>query len=139
MPIVTFHLSAERFTSSQLGELLTASGIVYAEALSSPVDRVRAFVRLYPAELCLVAGGLVNENHLMAPFFEFIVLAGRPLAQRHHLLGAFTDLLVEHLGVVREHVRGRAIEVDPEDWTIGGVPASILRADEIRAREAAAK
>jgi len=66
-----------------------------------------------------------------------IVLAGRPLAQRHALLEAFTDLLVEHLGAERSLIRGRAIEVDPDDWSIGGVAASTARRAEISARESA--
>jgi len=52
------------------------------------------------------------------------------------LLGAFTDILVDTLGVDRRVVRGRIIPVSPDDWAIGGVPASSARGAEIAARAA---
>ena len=85
-----------------------------------------------------VAGELAAVNKVHAPFFEFIVLEGRSLAQRQRLLKDFTELLVEVLGVRREHVRGACRLVRPEDWAIGGEPASALRKDEIAARAAPA-
>ena len=77
------------------------------------MDRVRGFVRLYPPQMCLAAGEIVADGTPAAPYFEFLVLAGRPLEQRQTLLAAFTDLIVEHLGSPCELVRGRAIEVEP--------------------------
>jgi phenylpyruvate tautomerase PptA (4-oxalocrotonate tautomerase family) len=65
------------------------------------------------------------------------VLEGRPVEQRHRLLSGFTDILVDVLGVARSRVRGRIIQVHPDDWAIGGVPASGARRDEIAARAAA--
>lgn len=65
------------------------------------------------------------------------MLQGRPTEQRHRLLAGFTDLLVDVLGVERRHIRGRIIQVDPDDWAIGGEPASAVRRGEIAARAAA--
>ena len=59
-----------------------------------------------------------------APYFTAIVLEGRPVEQRHRLLAELTDLLVDVLGATRSRVRGRIIQVPPDDWAIGGVPAS---------------
>ena len=59
-----------------------------------------------------------------APYFTAIVLEGRPVEQRHRLLAELTDLIVEVLGATRSRVRGRIIQVPPDDWAIGGVPAS---------------
>ena len=56
------------------------------------------------------------------------------MEQRHRLLAEFTDLIVEVLGATRSRVRGRVIQVPPDDWAIGGVPASAARRDEIVAR-----
>ena len=75
---------------------------------------------------------------LHAPFFDFIVLEGRTLEQRQRLLTGFTAMLVEILGVQAELIRGTCRRVHPEDWSIGGQIASVLRADEIRARAEAA-
>ena len=54
------------------------------------MDRVRGFVRLYPPQMCLAAGEIVADGTPAAPYFEFLVLAGRPLEQRQTLLAAFT-------------------------------------------------
>ena len=60
------------------------------------------------------------------------------LDQRHRLLAGFTDLLVETLAVRRDLVRGSCRRVEPQDWAIGGEPASVLRKDEVEARARAA-
>jgi len=36
--------------------------------------------------------------------------------------------------VRRDLVRGSCRRVAPEDWAIGGIPASVLRKDEVEAR-----
>lgn len=145
MPVLTFHLVAGRHGPDQIRALVSACCHDYAKVLGSPVDRVRAFVRTYEPAFTFVAGAFADDvaspigadDDLTAPFFEFIVLRGRPTEQRTRLLGAFTDHTVSCLGVRRELIRGRAIEVDPPDWAIGGAPASVTRATEIEAREAA--
>lgn len=109
----------------------------YAEVLGSPVERVRAFAATYRPERAAVAGELVADGAPSAPYFEFLVLAGRPLDQRHVLLAGFTDLIVQELGTPRELIRGKAIELDPDNWAIGGVPASTVRSSEIAERATA--
>ena len=136
MPIVTFHLPAGVHPTSDVQRLLVESSSLYSRVLDSPSERVRAFVNLCPAELVAVAGEIVSDTARSAPYFEFLVLAGRPLQQRHDLLTGFTDLVVEVLAVPRELVRGKAIELNPDDWAIGGIPASEKRAGEISARAA---
>jgi hypothetical protein len=42
-----------------------------------------------------------------------------------------------YLGPARELVCGGAIEIEPNDWAIGGAPASVRRPDDVRARAAA--
>lgn len=137
MPIVTFHLTDEVNSADAMQRLLVEASHLYATVLDSPIERVRAFVNLHPATLVAVAGELVSDTPRNAPYFEFLVLAGRPLQQRHDLMRAFTDLLVDVLGAPRELVRGQAIVLDPDDWAIAGVPASVRRADEIAARAGA--
>jgi 4-oxalocrotonate tautomerase len=61
-----------------------------------------------------------------------MVLEGRPL-ERRRLLGAFTDIIVDVLGVDRRLVHGRIISVHPEDWAIGGVPVGIARRGQLGA------
>jgi 4-oxalocrotonate tautomerase len=134
MPVVNFHLVEGRATPEQEAALLKSASRLYCEVLRAPVDRVRAFITHHAPQRFLVAGELVSENSLHGPVFDFIVLEGRPLEERQRLLAGFTDILVDVLGVDRELVRGSCTRVPPEDWAIGGRPASVLRADEVRAR-----
>ena len=138
MPVVNFHLISQKTTPSQDERLLKEAAKLYSEVLKSPMERVRAFITTHAAEQFVVAGELVSNNGLHAPYFDFIVLEGRPLEERHRLMAGFTDLLVDILGVKRDLVRGSCRRVEPEDWSIGGVSASELRANEIKAREDAA-
>jgi 4-oxalocrotonate tautomerase family enzyme len=130
MPILEVHLVEGEHTAAQHAELLTRMSARYAEVLASPLERIRAYVSVHRRELW-ATGGVVGVE---APYFTAIVLEGRPAEQRRRLLEAFTDILVDTLGVDRRLVRGRIIQVSPEDWAIGGVPASAARSAEIAAR-----
>ena len=137
MPVVNFHLVRERCSQEQQNHLLKAASQLYSTVLSSPMERVRAFITLRSESECAVAGDIVSNNHLHAPFFEFIVLEGRSLGERQQLMAGFTSLLAEVLEVDPSLVRGRCIRVHPQDWCIGGTGADSLRAGEIAARAAA--
>ncbi len=130
MPILEVHLVEGEHSTAQHAELLTKMSARYAEVLESPLERVRAYVTLHRREHW-ATGGVAGVE---APYFTAIVLEGRPAEQRRRLLGAFTDILVDTLGVDRRAVRGRIIQVAPDDWAIGGVPAGVARSAEIAAR-----
>ncbi len=138
MPVANFHLIDTPANRARVRPLLEGACALYAEVLGAPLDRIRAFVTFHAPDTFLAGGELCSLNGQNAPFFDFIVLEGRPLEQRHRLLAGFTDLLVELLGVDRDLVRGCCRRVAPEDWAIGGVPASEKRKDEIAARARAA-
>ncbi len=110
-----------------------------ATCWQSPIERVRAFITTHPSAQFAVAGELVSHNGLHAPYFDFIVMEGRPVEERHRLMAGFTDLLVDILGVRRDLVRGSCRRIEPQYWSIGGVPANVLRAEEIAAREKASE
>lgn len=137
MPILEYHLTEDTYTDAQIAELLESSSRLYAEALESPIARVRVFAHLHATRHVAVGGRLVSDGGTPAPYFHFLVLEGRPLAQRHALLAGFTDLVVRCLGTDRSVVRGGCWPIAPEHWAIAGTPASITRAQEIAARAAA--
>jgi|SRR5689334_6459216 len=132
MPILEVHLVEGAHADAQVAELLTRLSTRYAEVLESPLERVRAYVTLHAPERW-ATGGVVGVE---APYFTAIVLEGRPAEQRRRLLEGFTDIIIDTLGVDRRLVRGRIIRVSPDDWAIGGVPASAARGAEIAARAA---
>jgi 4-oxalocrotonate tautomerase len=136
MPVVNFHLVEGHCSTEQKARLLKAASELYSQVLRSPMERVRVLITLHAADEFAVAGDAVSSNGLHGPYFDFIVLEGRPLDERQALMSGFTDLLVEILAVERSLVRGRCIRVEPQDWSIGGLGADVLREQEIRDRAA---
>lgn len=129
MPIVHFHLPEGCITSEQEGQLLRQASQIYADVLQSPIERTRAFLHVYgPSRHA--AGGKVGGAP--APFFEFIVLDGRPLDVRQQLMRAFTHLIADVTGVPVAAVRGHCRRVLPEEWCIGGEPATAVRPEHIQ-------
>ncbi|MGH8518174.1 MAG: tautomerase family protein, partial [Panacagrimonas sp.] len=128
-----------QYSDAQCEKLLVESSKLYANVLKSPMDRVRVVIHLHKPSMVAVAGVLMNQGGKSAPFFFFLALLGRPIEERHALLTGFTDLVVEILGAERSAVRGGCWTIAPEDWGIGGTPASVLRAAEVKARADAAE
>ena len=133
MPVLEVHLVEGDHAPAAVARLLEAASRRYAEVLESPLERIRAYATLHPREHWAVGA---TTGGAPAPYFTAIVLEGRPVEQRHRLLAELTDLLVDVLGATRSRVRGRIIQVPPDDWAVGGVPASGARRDEIAARAA---
>jgi len=138
MPILEYHLVEGVYSDAQCERLLVESSQFYAEILKSPMDRVRVFIHLHKPAMCATGGVLVSRGGKPAPYFHFLVLQGRSVEERHALLTGFTDLVVNTLGVERSLVRGGCWPIPPEDWAIGGTPASVMRAAEVQARAEAA-
>lgn len=138
MPILNYHLVRGQHDQGRIEELLVGSSKFFAQVLGCPIERVRVFVTEHSPRHYCIGGTLAGEAAQAAPYFSFIVLQGRPLEDRQRLLAGFTDLVVDILGVERSLVRGGVVPVDPDDWSIGGVPASRLRQAEIEARRVAA-
>ncbi len=136
MPILEVHLVDGKHTPAEHAALLESTSARYAEVLKCPLDRVRAYLVMHRPEHWATAG--LPAPPASAPYFTAIVLEGRPVEQRQRLLTDLTDIIVDVLGVQRGLVRGRVIQVHPDDWAIGGVPASATRRAEIEARATAA-
>ena len=134
MPVAHLHVVAA--SPEQVRRLGAETTDIYAAALESPVERTRVYVVNHQPHEVTVGGASVAHGAPAAPFFTALVFAGRPAAQRHEVLRRVSTLLAEVLGVDLSLVRGRVIPVDPQDWGIGGVPASVLRAAEIAGRAA---
>ncbi|WP_232665416.1 tautomerase family protein [Pseudonocardia sp. TRM90224] len=123
MPVLEVHLVEGKHASAHLAELLETMSARCAEVLDTPIDRVRAYVTAHAPDRW-AAGGVAGAE---APYFTATLLEGRSGELRRRLLGALTDVLVDVVGADRRLVRGRIVQVDPDDWAIGGVSASIVR------------
>jgi 4-oxalocrotonate tautomerase len=137
MPILKYHLTAGQYSDEQVGELLTEASLRYAEILRCPIDRVRVCASMHQPQHMAVAGQLVSVGAAPAPYFHFLVLAGRPQEECRALLACFTDLAVDILHADRALVRGGCWPIAPEYWAIGGTQASVMRATEVAGRVAA--
>lgn len=138
MPILHIHLVRGQHAQDKVEELLRRCSALFAQGLRCPIERVRVFATEHEPHLYCVGGQLVRDGAGAAPYFSFIVLEGRPQEDRQWLLAGFTDLIAELLAVRKSDVRGGIVPVAPEDWSIGGEPASVLRSLEIEARRKAA-
>jgi len=134
MPVIEFHLVAGQVSAEQSQRLLREATARYADVLGSPPERVRAFITLREPGLVAVGGEPVLRSGVRTAYFTCLMMAGRPAAQRTAALTQLTDVIVDVLDVPRDQVRGRVVEVAPQDWAIGGQPAAQVRSEEIRAR-----
>lgn len=136
MPVLNLHLVAGQHAAEQIESLLLKCSELFAEVLKCPIDRIRVFVTEHaPRQTCL--GGQLATEAEAAPFFSFYVLEGRSLEDRQRLLSGFVDLITTTLAVDRQRIRGCVQRIDPDNWTIGGMPASVVRQAEIEARRQA--
>lgn len=135
MPVVHFYLCDEFVSQERCTTLLETASAEYARILESPLDRVRAFIHLHKPWQMAVGGTPPCDSSNSAPFFEAIVLQGRPASQRETLIAKFSEMLAEILQVPQAIVRGRVIQVAPEDWCIAGRTAAEIRKDEIARRK----
>lgn len=135
MPVAKFHLSETLITQTSARQILQQASAIYAEVLDSPIERTRVFISSYNPDYVAVGGEVCADSETIMAFFEFIVLEGRPLAQRTALGEQFTRLLCDTLNIDRSLIRGYCSLVKPEDWYIAGAPASAVRKAEVDARK----
>ena len=134
MPIVHFHLPERLAGREQVEAVAAKATAIYAEVLDSPVERIRVYTHILPDYCVSVGGKTLNAGAPPAPFFEFFVLKGRSLEQRHRVSAGFTEMLSLTLGCDASIIRGVCNEVEPDNWSIAGKPASAVRQGEIASR-----
>ena len=140
MPVAQLYLVTSAYGDAALTALLADASAFYAAALypemdTPPVERVRIFVTDLAPGHAAIGGMQVSRGGQPAPYFTCIAMKGRPRERLDAMVAGFTDRIVRHLGCERALVRGRLIEIEPEDWYIAGAPASKTRAAEIAARK----
>lgn len=116
MPVLEVHLVDGQHDPTRHCALLATMSERYADVVDAPIDRIRAFLTVHRPEHWVTGGVAATDDRRPAPYFTAIVLAGRPAMLRRRLMMQLTDALVDVLGVERDRVRGRIIEVGPEDW-----------------------
>ena len=61
------------------------------------------------------------------PLIQVTMVQGRTVEQKHALIRALTDAMVESIGTPRDRVRVALYEITADEWGIGGEPFSAVR------------
>ena len=72
------------------------------------------------------------------PLVRVDIMEGRPPELIEELHRKLAELVAETLDTPIERVRTYITQFPPEAWGIGGVPASVVRREEVEARASAA-
>jgi 4-oxalocrotonate tautomerase len=128
MPVIKMHVPDGLLAPQAEAALVEAVLHRFAELQESPVERIRAFLTVHPPTRYATGG---QAGRSPGPFFEFVVMEGRPVEQRQALLTAFAQLLADATGVPVTQVRGMCQVVSPENWVIGDQPATLARKDHV--------
>lgn len=130
-------------SKSQLRQLIVEVSETVVRVLGAPRDRLEVWVTEIDPELWGVCGVPASEvlrdapiEAVEMPFVQMVLLEGRPAEQHHALIAGVTEAVSRVLGTRKERIRVHIAESKTDCWGIGGVPASIARAEEIRARAA---
>lgn len=115
-----------------------------ATVLDTPPDRIAVWANEVDPELWLINGKPASEvldswprAEIEMPFVHLSLLEGRPKNVVLHLCREITDGIAHALSIKAERVRVIVHLVDGDSWSIGGVPASVVRAEEAAARRRA--
>ena len=129
---------------ARLKQLVTECSNTLAGVLDAPTNRLEVWITEVepalwglsgtPADEVLDGG---NRVDLEMPFIRMVLLQGRPVEQHHRLIREMTAVVARVLEMKPDRIRVQIDEVHPDRWGIGGTPASVARAAEIKAREAA--
>lgn len=128
-----------------LKRLVTECSDTLARVLDAPKDRLEVWITEVEPALWGLSGvpadevlTETNRAEREMPFIRMVLLQGRPVEQHHRLIREMTDAVARVLQMNPDRIRVQIDEVHPDRWGIGGVPASVRRAAEIKAREAGA-
>ncbi|MGH1505515.1 MAG: hypothetical protein ACRBI6_18330 [Acidimicrobiales bacterium] len=133
MPLLEIELR-EGPDDATLADLLDRSARRFAELIEAPIERVRASLRVVPANHWLVAGGSEAEPY---PLVRMEFMEGRSEALIREIIHEMSVTAADVLGVDIQRTRAYVTTFPPQYWAIGGIPASEVRAAEVAARAAA--
>lgn len=109
--------------------------------LEAPADRLEVWVTEIDPDLWGICGEPASDvflhtprDQMEMPFIKMVLMQGRPAGQYHQIIAELTRITARQLGIDGSKVRVFIAEAHPDRWGIGGIPASIKRAQELLAR-----
>lgn len=142
MPIANIHVLAGH-PRAVLKQLLREFSAVFAREINAPAERLQIWITEVDPALYVVAGEPADEvlkrqdrAATEIPFIRMALMEGRPVETLHSVMRALTEVVARHLGGDPGRIRVQIDHVHPDRWAIGGVAASIIRAEELAQRAA---
>jgi 4-oxalocrotonate tautomerase family enzyme len=130
MPLIQIDVM-QGLDEGQITALVELVPARYAELIEAPMARIRAIVNEVPASHWRVGGKAEPEP---TPLIRIELMRGRPPELLNRIMTEISDLVAEILAIPVSRTRLLIREIEPELWAIGGVPATLARADEVAAR-----
>ncbi len=134
MPLLTIELM-EGHGPDVHRELIERCTALYAAALEAPPARIRMQIHAFPRDCWGLEG--IQGNERVSPQITIEMMEGRPAELHLKLMKDLSELVASILDIPISSTRALLREFAPEHWAIGGVPASVARASEVAARNAA--
>lgn len=143
MPVANLHVLAGH-PRSALKQWIRDTSNALSEILAAPKDRLEIWVSEIDPELWGICGEPADEvlaatprREAEMPFIKMILMEGRTVEQLHRVIAELTAITARLLDVDAKRIRVHIEHAHPDRWGIGGVPAAVLRAGELAARQAA--
>ncbi|MEX1166400.1 MAG: tautomerase family protein [Hydrogenophaga sp.] len=143
MPVANIHVLAGH-PRPVLKQLLREVSAEFAQAIEAPADRLQVWITEVNPELYAIAGESADEvlahtprAQAEIPLIRMALMEGRPVETLHRVMADLSAVTARVLGGDPQRVRVQIDHIHPDRWAIGGVAASISRADELARRAAA--
>lgn len=143
MPVANLNVLAGHPRES-LKQWVRETSRALSEILAAPLDRLEVWVTEIDPELWGIGGAPASEvlaatprHEAEMPLIQMVLMEGRTVEQLHRVIAELSAITARLLAVDQERIRVHIAHAHPDRWGIGGVPASIRRAGELVARQAA--
>lgn len=143
MPVANIHVLAGH-PRPVLKRLLREVSAAFAQAIDAPADRLQVWITEVDPALYAVAGEPADETlqrlprtDTEIPLIRMALMEGRPVETLHRVMADLSEVTARVLGGDPQRVRVQIDLVNADRWAIGGVAASISRADELARRATA--
>jgi len=140
MPLAHIHL-LKGHSRTALKRVVSDVTEAMSLVLKAPKERFIVWITEVDPDLWGVEGRPASEalaqsdrSAVEVPFVQMVLMEGRTAAQYRAVIDGVSEAIARALNSDKSRVRVHLIQAQPDNWGIGGVPYSILRADEIAAR-----
>jgi 4-oxalocrotonate tautomerase family enzyme len=140
MPVAHIHL-LKGHSRATLRTIIADVTEAMSEILKAPKERFMVWITEVDPELWGIQGRPASESlaerdraAVEIPFVQMVLMEGRPLSQYHAVIDEVSAVIACALKSDKSRVRVHLVQAQPDYWGIGGVPYSVLRADEMAAR-----